>query len=160
MSAQAADNSLKIQIFLYLVVFWIFAFLPLSYPLSLFGSEVLDSGSACLLGNNAITPLRTWVPFLSTWHNSHVFNWLHYLLFCRTVTAYLALWGKKRNNKEKGGKKRRPFYPKDIQFKLDNSDIKHNGWETGSISEWKQPEFLFLFVEVANLLLDTFLKNK
>ena len=127
MSAQAADNSLKIEIFLYLVVFWIFAFLPLSYLLSLFGSEVLDNGSACLLGNTAITPPRTWVPFLSTWHNSHIFNWLHYLLFCRTVIAYLALWGGKRKNKEKRGKKRRPFCPKDMQFKLDNSDIKHNG---------------------------------
>jgi len=110
-SAQAADNSFKIQIFLYLVVFWIFAFLPLSYPLSLFDSEVLDNGSACFLRNTAITPLTTRVPFLSTWHNSHVFNWLHYLLFCRTVIAYLALWGEKRKNKEKKGKKKKAFLP-------------------------------------------------
>lgn len=40
-----------------------------------------------------------------------------------------------------------------MQFKLDTSDIKHNGWETGSFYNWKQPEFTFLFEKVANLLI-------
>lgn len=120
-------------------------------------SETLGGFSGCILESTAaVTPKPGFQHCQPA-----PFKHLHFVIYCFVKPwqdSCLCVLFFLSREKEKKKDDRRP-HSDDMQFKSENSDIKHNSWDTSSLQR-KQLEFAFFFAEAESWLPHIFLKNK